>query len=193
MPRRREFDGERVLDEAMRQFWRAGYEPTSVEDLVGRMGLRRGSIYNAFGDKRGVFLAALDRYVECVVRKRVRGLHAAGPGLETIRAFFSGVVDFAVGEGRGMGCLLVNTVVESSGDDAEVTARLRHGMSLVEDAFHAALLRARDQGEIAAASDCRKLALFLAISLGGLRVASLANPDPDRLNDFVDVVLAALA
>ena len=40
-------------------FLRSGYEGTSVEELVGATGLHRGSLYQAFGSKRGLFLACL--------------------------------------------------------------------------------------------------------------------------------------
>ena len=62
MPRSREFDRDVVLDRAMRVFWTRGYEAASIQRLVARMGIQRGSVYATFGDKRALFFAALDRY-----------------------------------------------------------------------------------------------------------------------------------
>nr|MDP9479507.1 TetR/AcrR family transcriptional regulator [Actinomycetota bacterium] len=60
MPRTREFEPETALQDAMELFWLKGYEATSMRDLLEGMGIGRGSFYGTFGDKRSLFLAALD-------------------------------------------------------------------------------------------------------------------------------------
>src|SRR5581483_8596039 len=60
--RPRAFDREAALDRAMFLFWRRGYEATSVSDLTGEMGITPPSLYAAFGDKKQLFLEAVDRY-----------------------------------------------------------------------------------------------------------------------------------
>ena len=64
MARPKQFDRDEALERAMAVFWRRGYEGTSVRDLVEHMGINRGSLYDTFGDKRTLFLAAVDRYLE---------------------------------------------------------------------------------------------------------------------------------
>lgn len=61
MGRTRSFDEEHVIDLAAGAFRSTGYEGTSVDDLVQVTGLHRGSLYKAFGSKRGLFLTALQR------------------------------------------------------------------------------------------------------------------------------------
>lgn len=63
MARPRTFDEDTVLNRAVEAFLQTGYEATSVDDLVRALGLHRGSLYAAFGSKRGLFVAALSRYV----------------------------------------------------------------------------------------------------------------------------------
>src|ERR1700730_11789741 len=58
----KQFDRDEVLDRAIVAFWTRGYEATSIDDLVEATGINRGSIYGTFGDKRRLFLMALDRY-----------------------------------------------------------------------------------------------------------------------------------
>jgi len=60
--RPRSFDEAVVVDAAARCFTELGYAATSVDDLVSATGLHRGSLYGAFGSKRGLFLAALTRH-----------------------------------------------------------------------------------------------------------------------------------
>lgn len=61
MARPRSFDTDVVLDAAGATFCRLGFEGASVDDLVAATGLHRGSIYGAFGSKRGLFLSVLRR------------------------------------------------------------------------------------------------------------------------------------
>jgi TetR/AcrR family transcriptional repressor of nem operon len=59
MGRLRSFDEHTVVAAASAAFTDLGYEATSIEDLLQATGLHRGSLYQAFGSKRGLFLAAL--------------------------------------------------------------------------------------------------------------------------------------
>ena len=63
MPRPRSFDEDEVVATAAGLFARVGFAATSVDDLVQALGMHRGSLYQAFGSKRGVFVAALRRTV----------------------------------------------------------------------------------------------------------------------------------
>ncbi|KQP66897.1 TetR/AcrR family transcriptional regulator [Nocardioides sp. Leaf285] len=63
MGRNRLFDEADVVRRATRAFLVAGYEGTSVGELVTATGLHRGSLYQAFGSKRGLFLACLRHVV----------------------------------------------------------------------------------------------------------------------------------
>ena len=66
MGRARGFDEGAVLEQALACFWRHGYEACGVRELTDATGLKPQSLYNAFGSKRGLFLAALRRYREHV-------------------------------------------------------------------------------------------------------------------------------
>jgi TetR/AcrR family transcriptional regulator, transcriptional repressor for nem operon len=57
--RNRSFDEADVVQRATTAFLVAGYEGTSVGELVSATGLHRGSLYQAFGSKRGLFLTCL--------------------------------------------------------------------------------------------------------------------------------------
>lgn len=63
MARPRSFDEQQVVAAAGDLFARRGFAATSVDDLVKALGLHRGSLYQVFGSKRGLFLAALRRSV----------------------------------------------------------------------------------------------------------------------------------
>lgn len=64
--RKREFDSEKVLRSATLVFAQFGYSGTSIDQLVERTGLLRGSIYQAFASKAGLFRACLAEQVRAL-------------------------------------------------------------------------------------------------------------------------------
>jgi AcrR family transcriptional regulator len=60
--RPRSFDRDAALDQAIRLFWRDGYEATSVRDLSEELGIGAPSLYSAFGDKQTLFGEAVRVY-----------------------------------------------------------------------------------------------------------------------------------
>jgi len=192
MPRQMEFDREAALDRAMSAFWTKGYAATSVEDLVARMGVQRGSLYATFGDKRSLFLSALDRYQRVVTRELLEALETPGSGLEAIRRFFRLRVEGSLDRSRPPGCLVTNSAVELVRRDRAAAAKVGGSLAKLEAAFFRALERAHAQGELAATRDVRALARFLTSSAQGLSVMAKAFPERAVLEDVVTVVLASL-
>jgi TetR/AcrR family transcriptional regulator, transcriptional repressor for nem operon len=192
MGRHKEFDREVVLDRALETFWSQGFEATSIQDLVERMGINRASLYDTFGDKQTLFLAALERYERVVARRLLDLLDGPGSGKEVIRAFFLTKIRFAAALDRPRGCLMTNSAVERSPHDPQTASRVATSLSAVEEAFYGALLRARRAGEIGKRRDLRALARFLVTCAQGLTVVSRVRPDPVLLRQVVDVTLAVL-
>ena len=62
MARKKEFDPDQALAKAMAVFWRLGYENASLELLLREMGIAKQSLYDTFGDKRGLYMKALAYY-----------------------------------------------------------------------------------------------------------------------------------
>ena len=192
MPRQKEFDREGALDRAMSAFWTKGYAATSIEDLVARMGIQRGSLYATFGDKRSLFLSALDRYQRVVTHELFEALEAPGSGLEAIRCFFRLRVEGSLDRSRPAGCLVTNSAVELSGRARGATAKVGGSLTRIETAFLGALRRARAAGELTAPQDLRALARFLTSSAQGLSVMAKTARDRAMLEDVVGIVLSVL-
>jgi TetR/AcrR family transcriptional repressor of nem operon len=192
MARPREFDPDVALDRAMAAFWAKGYDATSIDDLVARMGIQRGSLYVAFGDKQALFLAALDRYERVVVRELFEALDGPGSGLEAIRRFFRLRIERSLERRRPLGCLVTNSAVELAGRNPGTSTKIGISLAKLEGAFLRALGRARDAGEIEVTRDLRAVARFLTSSAHGLSVIAKVAPERPVLEDIVGVVLSVL-
>src|SRR5216683_2144590 len=86
MARPREFDRDEALDRATRAFWAKGYASTSTEDLLAAMNIGRQSLYNAFGDKRRLYLEALERYQRESNASNLKRLNSSASPLGGIEA-----------------------------------------------------------------------------------------------------------
>ncbi len=193
MARPKEFDQNRVLGKAMDVFWCRGYEATSVQDLVDQLGINRQSIYDTFGDKHALFLAALKHYEEVKVSEISAILAKPGPVKAAIRQVFEETVqDLAYSEPK-RGCMMVNTIVELAPHDAQIAARVMANQQQTEAALHDALLRAQAQGEFGERNlDLQALARFLYNNLQGLAVTAKATSNPAVLQDIVKITLSVL-
>jgi TetR/AcrR family transcriptional repressor of nem operon len=191
MARPREFDSNSALESAMHVFWAKGYEATSLDDLCEATGLGRSSLYAAFGDKRGLYLSALDRYEEAGVHRIAAAL--ARPTIrKAVAAFVGRIIDEIVaGPGR-RGCFIGNCAAELARGDRTAAARVRRSLDRLEATFRDALAHARSRGELTATSDVDALARFLVAGIQGLRLVGKAKPDRAALDDIAAVMLRCL-
>jgi len=134
MGRTRTFDRQAVLGAAGNLFRQRGYRDVSIADLERATGLVSGSIYNAFGDKAGLFRAALDFYVSGFVRQRLDAFAGATARLEELEQLFTSVLEAPLADGSG--CLVNNSIVEFGRGDSEASEAIaitldmvRHGIS----------------------------------------------------------------
>jgi len=123
MGRPREFDEDIALDAIMGVFWAQGFEGTSMSDLVGATGLKKGSLYAAFGNKRAMYHKALALYDRTLIDATVQGLKGGGTARSRIEQFLDGAVSRASSGTGGRGCFVCNASIDQAPTDAG-TARL---------------------------------------------------------------------
>jgi TetR/AcrR family transcriptional repressor of nem operon len=192
MARPRSFDENAVLDQAVELFQERGYEGTSLADLELHLGLGRQSLYNAFGDKQGLFLKALERYQRAVREKALAHLDASGAGLDAIRTFFRTTVESLTSPGPRRACLVASTILERGSQDADALLSCNHARAELERAFRRALARAKARGELAKGLDVEATATLLVIQGYGLSVLAKTGATAAELHAAVEVLLAGL-
>jgi len=192
MARPKEFDEAAVLDEAVDTFWEHGFDRTAVQDLCAAMGLNPGSLYGTFGDKRALFLASLDRYVDTVSRQAIERIGSGHSGLSGIRSYFDHLIAAMLDGKRRWGCLVTNSVAELALHDPDVAARVKLHLARIESAFASALARAQVSGELVQGVGPQGAA-YLVCLVQGLNILAKTKPERRVLEGVVDVALKALA
>ena len=114
------FDPDQALDAAMRVFWLKGYEGASLSDLTNAMGINKPSLYARFNDKRGLFLAAIERYNEVVGSPKLQRITDGQSVRETIIAYFEEINASLTSSETPPGCMLSSVVTDLAGRDDEM-------------------------------------------------------------------------
>ncbi|NUT92108.1 MAG: TetR/AcrR family transcriptional regulator [Saccharothrix sp.] len=192
MGRPREFDDAAVVDAAMEVFWSKGYESTSTEDLCARTGLGRGSLYNAFGSKHGLYERALRRYAEVGFGAQAEILDGPGGVKQRLRALMVAVIDTDLDDPSKRGCLAVNAAVDAGGTDDVVAEQVLRQFSRFEAAVCEVIARGQRDGEVAADVDPLVAARLFVSAYYGLRVLGKVVRDRRVLEDVVEGALARL-
>ena len=192
MGRPLEFDRIEVLDRALHVFWSKGYTGTSMQDLVVATGINKASIYNSFGDKEAFFVAVIEHYIENYNRRRTRLLIETEPGRAAIEGYFDALIDSAVGEGAGLGCLLSNVATEIAPFSERVDGHLQRVFNMVEAVLLDTILRGMRDGSIKTTNSPVALARVLLNTIQGIRVQSRVRPDEEVFRDIVDTTLKLL-
>ena len=192
MPRHAEFNRDNVIDQATGVFWERGYARTSVGDLVSATGLQPGSLYAAFGNKKGLFLEVIDRYNRGFVG-RIRSLRdAPGRSIDKLEGLLQQVVEDTAAGKANHGCLTVNALLEMSAHDDDIAVRLQGHNARLRKAFAWLVKDAQAEGDVEPARDANELATFVLNNLWGMRVMCKSRPDRASLDAIVEGVLNGL-
>lgn len=185
MARQKAFEPDDVLDRAMRAFWAKGYEATSVEDLVNATGINRASLYGTFGDKKQIFMRALDRYVTAGEVARADVEQGEGSVRDALSGLFERLIARAR-DGRHAGCLLTNSVAEFGSRDPDILDALRRSLAAMENGVDGLLRRGIETGEVSAGADPRARARMVIAAMQGFQVVSKVNGDERVLRQIAD-------
>jgi TetR/AcrR family transcriptional repressor of nem operon len=124
MGREKQFDEADALHSAADVFLAHGYQGTSLAMLLDATGLGKQSLYNSFGDKRALYLQA----IECAVARygAVRTkMERAPDGRSAIAAFFDNVVNGCGSKDPASKSCIVSAGLLEGVDDAVIAHRLR--------------------------------------------------------------------
>lgn len=139
MARTRSFDRDAVLAAAGNAFRQRGYRDASIAELERATGLVSGSIYNAFGDKAGLFRAALEHYVHGLVRQRLAVSAGADARLEELEQLYLSVLEPPLSDGYG--CLVNNSIIEFGNTPGIASDAIAETLGLVREGIASVLVR----------------------------------------------------
>jgi TetR/AcrR family transcriptional regulator, transcriptional repressor for nem operon len=191
MGRQRDFSEAEVLNAVADVFVAHGYKGTSMQMLIDASGLGKQSLYNTFGDKRAIYLQAMDcatqRY-SAVAEKMAQ----ADTGRAAIDFYFDHLVTQCMHEDPSLrSCIVASGLLEGIDDDA-VSGALNEKWCASHAMLRLQVVRGLRDGSIASAQSATELTDYLMSLTSGLRVSARAVTDKKRLKRIVQSGLKIL-
>ena len=176
----------------MQVFWTRGYNGTSLVDLIDGTGLSRGSLYKAFGDKHGLFLSALDRYISQSLVRLLGTLEQPGSAKAAIRETLMRLAEMSCRKEGRRGCMLVATAMEMVSHDDDVAERVKAMVDRIRHAYAKAIARGQASGEIPAHHDPQTLATVIVSLTHGMRTLGKVGAVDKQITAVVETAMRLL-
>lgn len=190
--RPREFDMEPALDRALGVFSERGYHAASISELTEAMGLTSGSVYKAFRDKRGIFLAALEHYriLRRSLLEQELGKTATGWGkLAALMRFYA---DASHGIQGRRGCMVVTSANSLALLDEEVAREVAAIFDANEQLLADLIRLGQKDGSIPRTVDVGAVASTLLCLVNGMRLVGKIGRSHKEMMTVADVAMELL-
>jgi AcrR family transcriptional regulator len=190
--RPRSFDTDQVLGRVRATFWRYGYAGTSMDQLSAATGLHKPSLYGAFGDKKRLYLAALDNYLT-EIRASFAEAFAVPDLFDSLDAMTEWAIDkFMGGADGGTGCFMMTTAMPEAAEDPEISRVVREAMDGLDRAMLRRFEKAIEAGQLPPTADAHALAMILVANHYELSARARAGSTREELRALaaraIDVV-----
>jgi AcrR family transcriptional regulator len=192
--RPRGYDPEVALQRATEAFWKTGYAGTSLDDLAAATGMNRPSLYAGFGDKRALYLKALNRYWDRGLNAMEEALRPEMPLSDALyRLYQLALGMYFPNKGRARGCFGVGTALTEAAEDPLIRDAFAGGLRRIYAGFESCIQRAKNRGELSANADVETLAGLASAVLSSLAVRSRAGMSLESLQKFAKASAQAIA
>lgn len=179
------------MQQAIGIFSEHGYEGSSTGALLEGMGISRQSLYDTFGDKRQLYLEALQRYTTDNVGALARALAEASSPAVALESLLDAAIAQALAEPHPR-CLGVSAICEFGRSDPGITVLTERAGAALGAALERSLLQARELGAIAADTDIVMASQYLRASLSGIKLAARSGAPEATLRGIAALALRAL-
>lgn len=186
--RPREFDVDKALDAALLQFWRHGYEGTSLAALTEAMQISVPSLYAAFGNKEALFRRALDRYIQRPASYLGKAMQAPTARAAAEQAF-AGAINMVMQRQHPDGCFLVQGALAASPGAESIRRELSQRRLAAEAMVRRRFERAAAEGDLPAGTDPAQLARFLMTVIWGLSVQAAGGASRTQLEEVARMAM----
>jgi len=183
----KQFNRTETLKKAMDIFWAKGFAATSMQDLVNGMGINRASMYQTYGNKHKLYIAAIEQYIDDTLLFIKQELEDPDKPLLKLQNLLE---QFVIGSFKNNmnGCLVNNAAVELGPYDKDIAKKARYFWSQFETTFASVLKQAASKGEISSKVDSEQFAVLINATLQGLMVKTKSNTSRKQLLNVLEAL-----
>ena len=170
MGRLKTYNADEIATKAMELFWMHGFDGTSTQTLVEHMGVNRYSLYAEFGNKQGLYEAALKVYENNVVSYYFSILETDEAGVQEIKAVIERFANASSDPQSKRGCFLCNSATERAAHDAATNRVVANYIDRICASFVNALTNMQKNGQLKSDVNVKEEGSFFAVTLLGFFV-----------------------
>lgn len=185
------FDQQTALEKASELFWEKGYEATSLDDLIGAMGIQKGSFYNAFGSKKKLFIESIKLHDTKSFNEFRKLLNETENSISLIKSLFLQFADGPEAQ-HNKGCFAGNILAELVGLDEELTIDAKKYLITLEKIFFEQIKIAQRNGNLQNQTDAKILARYLLNLWNGINITRRIYPSNKELKPLIEFQLTIL-
>jgi AcrR family transcriptional regulator len=182
------FDLEEALDRSLLLFWQKGFQNTSLDEIAEAVGIKKPSLYAAFGDKEMLFRKVLLRY-SGKLSEPVQALDRYDDIREAINAFIELGIASGCGNGHPRGCLLASAFADSTLLPPNLAKEIKALVNQADQAVAQRLKKAVREGQLPADFDVKGTAKFLITLMHGIALRVRAGESRAELQRMKKVAL----
>jgi AcrR family transcriptional regulator len=161
------FDLEEALDRSLLLFWEKGFQNTSLDEIAEAVGVKKPSLYAAFGDKEMLFRKVLQRY-SSKLSEPIQALERYDNIREAIDAFIELGIAGGCSQGHPRGCLLASAFADSTLLPPNLAKEIKALVGQADQAVAQRLKKAVRDGQLPADFDVKGTAKFLITLMHGV-------------------------
>lgn len=188
--RPRKCSKEELIEKAMNEFWARGYEACSTDHLCRKIGVGKGSFYNAFETKHALYVETLKYYHELWLEEQIALLSQPIALKQRLENLLNWAVAVDFGDQR-QGCYLINAAIERGKTDEAVVHWTKKHVDVLGQKIQMEIQRSIDEKELNTAKTATELTTMFLTSYYGLRTLNASVQSEEMAKMIVANAMAA--
>ncbi|MFE4956114.1 TetR/AcrR family transcriptional regulator [Streptomyces sp. NPDC056653] len=182
-----------MLRAARDHFWEAGYEGTSTYDLMHVMGLGKGSIYKAFGNKHDLYMRVFSGYCEDLVSQTEQALAVGTTSpVRRLEEYLISLAHLFGSESPRRGCFLTSATTDLAAKDEAVAVQARRTFDGIAAVLASTVRDAQAAEEIDPEADATELGYLLVSVIRGIDCMARSGVEESVLTSAVRTAIRML-
>lgn len=184
---------EKLAETLFQVFASKGYASTSIADLTQATGMKPASLYLAFGNKEGMYAAALAYYRQTWLSGLQQTLDNKGLSFQQrITAFLTAAFTLFSCSDKPLGCMMTFSALAFQTGEGELANQLRDERAAFVQWLEEEARLAQETGALPGHMTPATFASFIVTLERGLALGALDKPDPQVVLTMLENVLALL-
>jgi AcrR family transcriptional regulator len=185
------FNLEEALDRSLLLFWEKGFQNTSLDEIAEAVGVKKPSLYAAFGDKEMLFRKVLQRYSD-KLSAPIQALDRYDHIRDAIDAFIELGIAGGCGQGHPRGCLLASAFADTALLPPNLGKEIEALVNQADQVVAQRLKKAVRAGQLPADFDAKGTAKFLITLMHGIALRTRAGESRADLRRMKKAALRCL-